>query len=157
MEASLRSNVRTSSGKTSQKSGGCYSSKRGTNSILMLMILEWDASRSANYMSLQCLQKVFIYLTRQVSSEQILIYNDGLPLTNAGPIVRHPTGLPITAGCDKTWIRTRDCSDESYAEMQCLRLLRHSYTLTYSTFCCYSLNSKWIQLIFAHPSTRDPL
>ena len=30
----------TSSGKPSQKSGGCYSSKWGTNSILMLMIFE---------------------------------------------------------------------------------------------------------------------
>ena len=34
------SNVLTSSGKPSQKSGGCYSSKKGTNSILMPMILE---------------------------------------------------------------------------------------------------------------------
>ena len=37
---SPRSNVPTSSGKPSQKSGGCYSSKGGTNSILMPMILE---------------------------------------------------------------------------------------------------------------------
>jgi hypothetical protein len=35
MEASPRSNVPTSSGKPSQKTGGCYSSKGGTNSILM--------------------------------------------------------------------------------------------------------------------------
>jgi hypothetical protein len=31
----------TSSGKPSQKRGGCYSSKGRTNSILMPMILEW--------------------------------------------------------------------------------------------------------------------
>ena len=36
------SNVPTSSGKPSQKRGGCYSSKKGTNSIFMPMILEWD-------------------------------------------------------------------------------------------------------------------
>ena len=35
MEVSPRSNVPTSSGKPSQMSGGCYSSKGGTNSILM--------------------------------------------------------------------------------------------------------------------------
>uniref|UniRef100_A0A673VSD9 RRN3 homolog, RNA polymerase I transcription factor n=1 Tax=Salmo trutta TaxID=8032 RepID=A0A673VSD9_SALTR len=29
----------------------------------------------------------------------------------AGPIVRRPMGLPITAGCYSAWIRTRDCSD----------------------------------------------
>ena len=34
------SNVPTASGKPSQKSGGCYRSKGGTNSILMAMILE---------------------------------------------------------------------------------------------------------------------
>jgi hypothetical protein len=36
----LHSNVLTSSGKPSQESGGCYSSKGGTNSILMSMTLE---------------------------------------------------------------------------------------------------------------------
>ena len=40
MEASPRSKIPTSSGKPSQKSGSCYSSKRVTNSILMPMILE---------------------------------------------------------------------------------------------------------------------
>ena len=39
MEARPRSNVPTSSGKPSQESGGCCSSKGGTNSILMPMIL----------------------------------------------------------------------------------------------------------------------
>ena len=34
------SNVPTSSGKPSQKSGGCYSSKGGTDSILIPMVLE---------------------------------------------------------------------------------------------------------------------
>ena len=71
----------------------------------------------------------FFYLTRQVSSEQILIYNDGLPRPNpddAGPIVRRPMGLPITAGYDAAWIRTTDCSDTSCTEKQCLRTLRHS-------------------------------
>jgi hypothetical protein len=38
----VNSNVPTSSGKPSQNSGGCYSSKGGTNSILMPMILKWD-------------------------------------------------------------------------------------------------------------------
>ena len=37
---------------------------------------------------------------------------------DAGPIVRLPMGLPITAGCDTAWIRTRDCSDASCTEMQ---------------------------------------
>uniref|UniRef100_A0AAZ3SH37 Transposable element Tc1 transposase n=1 Tax=Oncorhynchus tshawytscha TaxID=74940 RepID=A0AAZ3SH37_ONCTS len=40
MEEGPRSNVPTSRGKPSQKSGGCYSSKGGTNSILIPMILE---------------------------------------------------------------------------------------------------------------------
>ena len=35
-----RLDVPSSSGKPFQKSGGCYSSKGGTNSILMLMILD---------------------------------------------------------------------------------------------------------------------
>ena len=42
LEASPRSNVPTSSRKHSQRSGGCYSSKGGTNSILIPIILEWD-------------------------------------------------------------------------------------------------------------------
>ena len=57
------------------------------------------------------------YLTRQ---EQILIYNDGLPRPNLnpdndGPIVHRPMGLPITAGCDTAWNRTRVCSDDTLA------------------------------------------
>ena len=40
--ASPRRNVPTFSGKPSQKGGGCYSIKGGTNSIIMPMILEWD-------------------------------------------------------------------------------------------------------------------
>ena len=44
---------------------------------------------------------------------------------DAGPIVRRHMGLPIMAGCDTTWFRTRDCSDTSCTEMQCLRLLHH--------------------------------
>jgi hypothetical protein len=69
-------------------------------------------------------------------------YNGGLPLSNPNlgvppygtnpddtePIVRHPMGLPITAGCDTAWNQTRVCSDASSTEMQCLRLLRHSET-----------------------------
>ena len=50
------------------------------------------------------------YLTRQVSHEQILTYNDSLPRPNpddAGPIVRRPMGLPITAGCDTAWIELK--------------------------------------------------
>jgi hypothetical protein len=45
MEASPCSNVPTSCGKPSQESVGCYSSKGGTNSILMPMILELDIRR----------------------------------------------------------------------------------------------------------------
>uniref|UniRef100_A0A4W5NP36 Arrestin, beta 2a n=1 Tax=Hucho hucho TaxID=62062 RepID=A0A4W5NP36_9TELE len=55
-----------------------------------------------------------------VISQQILIYNGGLPRPNpddAGPMVRRPMGLPI---------RTRDCSNASCTEMQCLRPLHHS-------------------------------
>ena len=62
------------------------------------------------------------YLIRQVSSEQILIYNEG----NTGPIVRRSMGLPITASRDTTWNRTRVFSDTSSTEMQCLRPLHHS-------------------------------
>uniref|UniRef100_A0A8C8D848 Synaptic Ras GTPase activating protein 1b n=1 Tax=Oncorhynchus tshawytscha TaxID=74940 RepID=A0A8C8D848_ONCTS len=59
---------------------------------------------------------------------------DGLPpqakhTTNpdhAVPIVHRPMGLPITAGCDTAWEKTRVCSDASSLAMQCLRLLRHS-------------------------------
>ena len=46
LEASPRSSVPTCSGNPSQKSGGCYSSKSGTNSILMPMMLEWDVRRA---------------------------------------------------------------------------------------------------------------
>uniref|UniRef100_A0A4W5PBU5 Rab effector MyRIP/Melanophilin domain-containing protein n=1 Tax=Hucho hucho TaxID=62062 RepID=A0A4W5PBU5_9TELE len=35
-------------------------------------------------------------------------------------------GLPIMAGCDTAWNRTRVCNDTSNTEMQCLRPLRHS-------------------------------
>ena len=70
------------------------------------------------------------YITRQVHKEQILIYNDGLQRPNpddVGPIVRRHVGLPITAGCDTAWIRTRvSVVDASSTEMQCLRPLRHS-------------------------------
>ena len=41
-------------------------------------------------------------------------------------------GFPITDRCDTAWIWTRDCSDTSCTEMQCLRPLRHSGAL-YST------------------------
>ena len=55
---------------------------------------------------------ITICLTRQVSQEQILIYNVGLPQPSpnpydAGPIVRRPMGLPITASCDTAWNQTR--------------------------------------------------
>jgi hypothetical protein len=67
-----------------------------------------------------CVCKTFIELGKSVK-EQILIYNDGPD--NAGPIVCCPVGLPITAGCDTAWILTRDVSDASCTEMQCLRQL----------------------------------
>ena len=58
------------------------------------------------------------------------IYNGGLPWPNpnpddAGPNVRHSMGLPITAGCDTAWNRTRVCRDAFCTEMQCLRPLQH--------------------------------
>ena len=55
------------------------------------------------------------------------LFNDSLPLPNpddAGPIVPHLMGLPITAGCVAAWIQTRYCSGASCTTMQCLRLLR---------------------------------
>ena len=49
------------------------------------------------------------------------------PNTNdTGPIVPHPKGHPITAGCDTAWDRTRVCSDTSSTEMQCLKPQLHS-------------------------------
>jgi hypothetical protein len=39
---------------------------------------------------------------------------------DAGPVVRHPMRLPITAGSDAVWIQTRYSSDSSCTEMQCL-------------------------------------
>jgi hypothetical protein len=70
----------------------------------------------------------YLYLTRQDSYEQILIYNDSLHqpnLDDTGPIVHHPMGLPITAGCDSLDLNQVVCSDTSSAEMQCLRPLHH--------------------------------
>ena len=46
LKCSPHSNVPTSSGRSSQKSGSCYSSKGGTNSILMPMIFECDVRRA---------------------------------------------------------------------------------------------------------------
>ena len=51
-----------------------------------------------------------LYLTREVSEEQILIYNDSPHRPNpddAGPIVRRPMGLPTMASYDTAWSRTR--------------------------------------------------
>ena len=42
------------------------------------------------------------------------------------PVVRRPMGLPITTECDTAWIQTRDCSDASRTEIQCLSPLHHS-------------------------------
>ena len=66
---------------------------------------------------------IIFYLTRQVRENQILIYNGGLARPkpdpdDAGPIVRHPMGLPIMADCDTDWNKTRVCSDTSSTEMQ---------------------------------------
>ncbi|KAK6297340.1 hypothetical protein J4Q44_G00319230 [Coregonus suidteri] len=44
----------------------------------------------------------------------------GHSLPYPGPIVRRPMGLPVAAGYDRAWIRTR------ITAMQCLRPLRHS-------------------------------
>jgi hypothetical protein len=74
---------------------------------------------------------VCVTFTKQVSSEQILIYNDGPD--DAGPIVCRPMELQITAGCDSAWIRTRDCNNTSCTEMQCLRPLRPYVCVTYLT------------------------
>ena len=48
---------------------------------------------------------------------------------DAGTIMRHPMGLPITAGSDTEWNQTRVCSDSSSTEMQCLRPLPQSGAL----------------------------
>ena len=50
----------------------------------------------------------------------------GPNLDDTWVIVRSPMGLRITARCDTAWIGTRDCSDISCTEMQCLRPLRHA-------------------------------
>ena len=49
---------------------------------------------------------------------------------HTGPIVHRPMGLPIMAACGTAWNRTR----ASRSEMQCLRALRHSGYLLYSTW-----------------------
>ena len=81
--------------------------------------------------------KCNLYLSRQVSLEQILIYNDGLPRPNPNPddvvpIVRRLMGLPITASCDTAWNWTRVCRDASNTEMPYLRPLRHSSTRSHT-------------------------
>ena len=48
---------------------------------------------------------------------------------DAGPIVLRPMGLPITAGCDTAWNRTRVCSDAPSTDMQCFIPLPHSGAL----------------------------
>ena len=48
---------------------------------------------------------------------------------DAGPIIHRRMGILITARCDTAWSQTRDCSDTSCTEMQCLRPLRHSGAL----------------------------
>ena len=53
-------NVPTSSGKPSQKSGGCYSSKGWTNSILIPMILEWGVGRAGVHIFLAL--AIYIYI-----------------------------------------------------------------------------------------------
>ena len=45
---------------------------------------------------------------------------------DAGPIVRRPMGLPVAAGCDRAWTRTRISSGTASNAMQCLRPLGHS-------------------------------
>jgi hypothetical protein len=54
---------------------------------------------------------------------------------NAGSIVLWPMGLPIMAGFDAAWILTRDCSNASCTEMQCLTPLRPCVCLC-SLFNC---------------------
>jgi hypothetical protein len=45
---------------------------------------------------------------------------------DAASIVHRLMGLPVIAGCDTAWDRTRVCSDAFSRAMQCLRLLCHS-------------------------------
>jgi hypothetical protein len=83
-----------------------------------------------------------LYLTWQVSKEQILIYNDGLHrpnLDDAGPILR-PMGLPITAGCDTACI-VGIFRNASY----CLRVL----ILIHNSICSSSQNAFFS--ILSHP------
>ena len=63
------------SGKTSQKSGGgCYSSKGGTNSILMPMILEWDVWQAGTFWPCSVCIHSAIHSTILFYSAQIIMY-----------------------------------------------------------------------------------
>jgi hypothetical protein len=83
MEASLRSDVPSSSGKPSQKNGGCYSSKGGTNSILFwnemfdeqvpiyiwsCSVLSWSCSRMIPLHSQQSMSTFKVMLAVTVRS-----------------------------------------------------------------------------------------
>jgi hypothetical protein len=62
---------------------------------------------------------------------------------DAGPIVCHPIGLPVAAGCDRAWTQTQN-SDTASTAMQCLRplhhLVLHTFPLTPKS-TCYILNA----------------
>ena len=76
-ESKSLSNVPTSSRKPSHKSGGCYSSKGGTNSILMPMILEWDVWRAGVHILLVMYMKSW---TSKVLILRIVLFHFHGPL-----------------------------------------------------------------------------
>ena len=112
--------------------------KHGTNTLHVGFISLFSINHT--YIFHECYERmtwvssldICIYLTRQVSYEQILIYNDGLHRPNpddAGPIVPRP----ITAGFDTALESNQGvCSDALSTEMQCLRPLCHSSDTVYS-------------------------
>ena len=72
-----------------------------------------------------CVKKCNLYLTRQVSYEQILIYNDCLPRTTLGQLCA-ALWYSQSRSVMIVWNLTRVCSDASSTEIQCLRLMHHS-------------------------------
>ena len=44
---------------------------------------------------------------------------------DTGQIVHRPMGLPVAAGCNRTWTQTRISSGTASTVMQCLRPLHH--------------------------------
>ena len=93
-----------------------------------------------------------LYLTWQVSLEQIILYNNGLHRPNpddSGSIVRRPVGYPITAGCETAWNQTR-VSEVTPQALRCSALdrcaTRDNPIFTYSPLCAM------VRLTTCHPA-----